>query len=385
MLQAIKSTMLRVIFLAFLALGLAAASSSECLKAPVDKEDSSLQWTGASYKWPCESTRTIYKNSGQYISKNAIATRSVIYKDEVFVAIPRLRSGVVATLVTTPLKKNVCKATLTPYPCWSMQEEGNCDSLQSVVDLFLDPQDLLWVLDTGIVNTLENPIRRCPPKVIAFDVKTKKVVKKLDLSGLVCAASRLQYIVVDYAPDGRCFVYVSDAATRAILVFDVGAGKGYRVVLPKAITHGCSRRDVLYIALVRKPCGNNVLYFSYLSSARMFSIKTEYLRRGSCHGRVHDVGIKPTKLVILGTDGGCAIFFRYEGQSEVYRWDTNTSFKSSNFVSVYRSPTCFLSTHVIVDFRRNTMRVLESNFPDYIHGRVGCGAYQQISPMEGCF
>lgn len=377
--------MLRVTILACLALGLAAAHSSECPKAPKEKEENSLQWTGASFKWPCESTKAIFKSSGKYVSKNAIATRSQIYKDEVFLAIPRLRSGIAATLVTTPLKKHSCHATLTPFPCWSMQEVGNCDALQSVVDLFMDPQEILWVLDTGVTSSLEHPIRRCPPKVIAFDPKTKKVLKKLDLSGLVCAASRLQYLVVDYAPDGRCFVYVSDAATRAILVFDVAAGKGYRVVLPKAITDGCNRRNVLYIALVRKACGNNVLYFSYLSSSRLFSIKTEYLRRGSCHGRVHDVGVKPHKIVILGTDGGCAIFFRYKGQSQVYRWDTNTAFKSANFTSVFKSATCFLATQAMPDLKRSKMRVLESNFPDYIKGQVGCGAYQVISPMEGCF
>lgn len=372
--------MIRPVIFALLAIGLVCANSDYS-----KKEETSLQWTGASYKWPCQSTKAIYKNSGKYISKNAIATRAQIYKDDMFVAIPRLRPGVAATLVMTPLKKNGCQVTLTPFPCWSMQEEGNCDALQSVVDLYMDPQELLWVLDTGVVNTLDHPVRRCPPKVLAFDVKTKKVVKKLDLSGLVCAASRLQYVVVDYAPDGRCFVYVSDAATRAILVFDVAAGKGYRVVLPKAITAGCARRDVLYMALVRKSCGNNVLFFTYLSSNRMFSIKSEYLRRGSCHGRVHDVGVKPSKLVILGTDGGCAIFFRYEGQSEIYRWDSNTSFKSAHFTPVYRSATCFLATHAVADIKRSKMRVLESNFPDYIQGQVGCGAYQQINVMEGCF
>lgn len=377
--------MFRPIVFALFSIGLAVAAKNCDIPEEDPVDPHSIQWTGASYQWPCESTKAIFKTSGKHISKNAIATRAQIFKDTVFIAIPRLRPGVAATLVTTTLKKEGCQASLTPFPCWSMQEEGNCDSLQSVVDLFLDPRDILWVLDTGVVNSLEYPIRRCPPKVIGFDAKTKKVVKKLDLSGLVCDASRLQYIVVDYAPDGRCFVYVSDAATRAILVFDVTGGKGYRVVLPKAITTGCSRRDVLYMALVRKSCGNNVLYFSYLCSNRMFYIKTEYLRRGSCQGRVHDIGAKPNKMVILGTDGGDIIFFRYEGQSEVFKWDTTTSFKESNFTPVYRSATCFLATHAIADLKRNKMRVLESNFPDYIQGQVGCGALQQINSMEGCF
>lgn len=373
--------MIRSTIFALLAVGVVLATS-ECNET----EENSIQWTGASFKWPCKSTKTIYKASGRYINKNHIGTRAQIYKDQVFIAMPRLRNGVAATLVSTSLKDTSCQAQLTPYPCWSLQEEGNCDAFQSVVDLFLDPQDILWVLDTGVINSLDNPVRRCPPKVVGIDVKTKKIVKKLDLAGLVCAASRLQYLVVDYAPDGRCFVYVADAATRAILVFDVAAGKGYRVVLPSEITAGCSKRDVLYMALVRKSDGNNVLYFTYLSSNRVFSIKTEYLRRGSCNGRVHEVGVKPSKMVILGTDGGCAIFFRYEGQSEIYRWDAcNTSFKNCNFKPVYKSDTCFLVTHCFPDVEGNKMRVFESNFPDYIQGQMGCGAYQEINPMGGCF
>lgn len=265
-----------------------------------------------------------------------------------------------------------------------MQEEGNCKSLQSVVDLFIDGKGILWVLDNGVVNSLESPIRRCPPKVVAICLKTKKVVKVLDLSSLVCAASRLQYLVVDTAKDGRCFVYVSDAATRSILIFDVSANKGSRMVLPQAVLTGCDRRDVLYISLVRKSCGDSVLYFTYLCSNRVFSIRTEYLRNGSTKGHVHDVGIKPAKLVVLGTDGGSCIFFRYEGESEVYKWDVNTSFKQCNFISVYRSSTCMLATHIFADYDRKQMRVLESNFPDYIQGTVGCGVIHQVKVLKSC-
>ncbi len=64
----------------------------------------------------------------------------------------------------------------------------------------------MWVLDVGIVNTLEQPVRRCAPKVVAIDVKTQKVLKVLDLSNLVLAESKLQYLVVDYDGAGGVFV-----------------------------------------------------------------------------------------------------------------------------------------------------------------------------------
>lgn len=246
-----------------------------------------LQWQGASFAWPCPSTKSLYKSSGKYISKHIIATRAQIVHETVFLALPRYKCGTPATLVVTKLKKGSAHTVLTPFPCWSMQEEGNCQALQSVVDIVIDNHDIVWVLDTGVINSLEKePLRKCPPKVVAFHAKTGKVLKIITLEGLTTATSRLQYLVVDYASDNHCFVYISDASCSSIIVFDVKASRGFRVVVPKAVVGKCNKRDVLYLALVRKSCGSTVLYFTYLGSKRMFSIKTEYLRKGFAKGRI---------------------------------------------------------------------------------------------------
>lgn len=156
------------------------------------------------------------------------------------------------------------------------------------------------------------------------------------------------------------------------------------MLLPKAVLATPCRRDILYIALVQRGCGNNFLVFTYLASNHIFSIRTDYLRSGSMAGRVVDLGVKPEKMIILGTDLGSAIFFRYEGQPEVYRWDSNTAFAPEHFIVVYKSNECLLSTSVSADLRRNRIRVLESNFPDYLENTVGCGAVQQINVIGGC-
>ena len=98
-----------------------------------------------------------------------------------------------------------------------------------------------------------------------------------------------------------------------------------------------------------------------------------------------DLGKKPSRMVIIGTDNGSAIFFRNEGDADVFRWDTNTPFIEANFKPVYRSATCQLATHAVTDYKRNTMRVLQSNFPDFMQNRVGCGAIQQLTMMQGCW
>ncbi|XP_001603573.1 major royal jelly protein 1 [Nasonia vitripennis] len=333
-----------------------------------------IQWTGGSnIEWPCTATKNMYKSSGKYVGKNVIATRAAIYKDDAFLALPRYRAGVPATLAKVSMKGKNCQASLSPFPCWTFQEEGNCAALQSVVDIFLDPQGILWALDTGIVNSLEEPVRKCPPKVVAINVKSGKVVKTVDISPLTSHISRLQYVVADYSSDGRVFIYVADAASRAILVFDVTSDRGYRVILPKAVTDGCTRRDVLYLSLIRRSDGTSCLLFTYLSSKNLFSIKTCHLQNGSAHGRIRNMGPKRDKVVFLGTDNGSAVFFRKEGESDVYRWNLADCTSSDNILKVYRGDSCALPTQVVSDYKRGRMRLLESNFPDYFQATVGCG------------
>jgi len=54
------------------------------------------------------------------------------------VALPRYKQGVPFTLGKVNLKKGECLAKIAPYPCWAIQEEGNCQALQSVVDVAVD-------------------------------------------------------------------------------------------------------------------------------------------------------------------------------------------------------------------------------------------------------
>lgn len=241
----------------------------------------------------------------------------------------------------------------------------------------------MWVLDVGVVNTLEQPVRRCAPKVVAINVKTQRVVRILDLSNLVMPQSKLQYLVVDYDQSGGIFVYVADAGGRAILVWDINNNKRYRVVLPGAVANPSgSDSDVLYILLVQKQ-SEKYLYFTYLKSPRLFAIKCEQLRNGQGSGAVVDIGQKPNGLnmVLLGTDNKSGVFLRYKGQSDIFLWDAESCFKAGNFLEVQRGNECRLATQVVPGYRKH-MWAIESNFHDYISDQVGCaGASIVLHPV----
>ncbi|XP_046816176.1 major royal jelly protein 1 [Vespa crabro] len=354
----------------------------------VDKQllpELSFTLNGHSLEWPCQSTKNIYETSGRYVARNVISTRMQIYKDDAILALPRYKPGVPFTLGAVSLKSKTCSPMILPFPCWAIQEEGNCEALQSVIDIVLDIQDILWVLDTGIVNTMTQPVRRCPAKVVGINVKTGKVVKIIDLSQFVLPLSHLQYMLVDYAEDGQVYIYISDAINKAIIIYNVTADRGNRVVLPNTVSAGLDKPDVLYMVLVRKSDGTSVVYFTYLGSNRLFGIRAANLRNGDLNGSIEEVGLKHQKIVLLGNDNGPAIFFRNKGESDIYMWNTETPFIQDNFLLVQKEGDCRLSTQVVPGSKR-LMWTIESNFQDYILNTVSCaGATVSIHPlMNSC-
>lgn len=244
----------------------------------------SINWTAACINFPCKTTKDLFKSSKKFIQTHNIGTRLQIYDGCIYVAYPRYKTGVPMTLGVS-CKFEGCGATFDPYPCWSYHEEGNCDALQSVSDFKIDQNGLLWVLDTGIIYSMDNPTRTCGPKIVVFNARTKKVVRVIKLDQLTVPQSRLQYLLVDYSESGRCFVYISDAATRSVIVYDVQARRGYRLVLPGSVLKGFGKKDVLYLALTT--CSEkNRLYFTYLSSRKVYYIDVENLRQGNSRGKI---------------------------------------------------------------------------------------------------
>lgn len=370
------------VVIALLATRIAVLEAQQVISAESSRP-SAVNWTAACINFPCKTTRDLFISSNRFKPINNIATRLQVHKGCIYVAYPRYLEGVPMTLGVS-CQFSGCGATFDPFPCWTYQEEGNCDALQSVADFKIDHLGLMWVLDTGITNTMSNPTRQCGPKIVVINVKTKKVVRVIKLDALVTASSRLQYLLVDYTADGRCLAYVSDAATRAIIVYDVQAKRGYRLVLPQAVIKGGNKRDVLYIALLQCNGGKSRLYFSYLSGKKVYQIDAENLRSGNPKGKILEFGTKPEEMVWVGADG-CYIYFRYAARPEVYRWSADSCFKQSNFNLIFESSHGLLTTQVVPDYEAKKMRALQSNFQDFIKREIGCGAKHQIADIQGCF
>lgn len=84
-------------------LSLATMIAADCENSIVS--ELTFRLGGNNLNWPGYATKNIYQQSGRYIPKNIIATRSQIYRDIAFVAIPRYRSGVPFTLGRVDMRK----------------------------------------------------------------------------------------------------------------------------------------------------------------------------------------------------------------------------------------------------------------------------------------
>ncbi|KAF4524749.1 hypothetical protein B566_EDAN013818 [Ephemera danica] len=346
----------------------------------LSKERLRWEWVGVNVNFPNSATRKIYETTGRYVAKNLVATRVqwLKHNGEVIVAIPRYKDGCAITLAKTSIKQLKDESVVPifqPYPNWNMQEEGNCDAIQSAVDIFFDTKThQLWVLDSGVTNSLSQTkcYNRCPPKIVVINTNTHTVTKVISLSGLVIPQSRLQHLVVETTKEGHKYVYVSDTDGYAIIVWDVKKSRGRRIVLPPEMyaERDGQTPDDLYMALVHNVRDASILYLTYFSSSRMFSIHTEFLHRDS-GGRTTEVGVKPARMIILGVDGRSTIFFKYEGEGNVYQWNTHTAFSLQNFVLVHKNKDRLLPTHVTPSGFPNLMVGINSNFQDYLCHKSG--------------
>lgn len=82
-----------------------------------------------------------------------------VWKDKLFITIPRRRLGVPSTLNYVSLNsQNRHNVPLNPYPNWDMNlypdTSSSLENFVSVYRIAIDVCDRMWFVDTGIVETL---------------------------------------------------------------------------------------------------------------------------------------------------------------------------------------------------------------------------------------
>lgn len=120
----------------------------------------------------------------KYRPENVVPTGIEAADHRIFIATPRLRAGVPATLSTIP--RNLPSSNnprLEPYPSWEWHSAGrddfNCSGLISVYRTRVDRCNRLWVLDSGINTSIDDFRVVCPPKLLVFDLESDQLIRQI--------------------------------------------------------------------------------------------------------------------------------------------------------------------------------------------------------------
>lgn len=257
------------------------------------------QWTLMQFDFPTDPVLL-----EKFEPHNSAPTGLEIGWDRLYIAIPRLRSGVPATLAWVPrsLPAGV-SPILQAYPSWSWHSAGrgdiNCTGLISVYRMRADRCNRLWVLDSGVITSLDDFRRVCPPKILIFDMATDRLVRSIYFPReLLRPSSLLTNIVLDdtrstsprhVATCDHIFAYISDTVAPGIIVYDGRRDNAWRV------THASMYPDPDFgeydiggekftlmdgvVGLAFSPA-QGLLYYQPLATDRLFSVSTAVLTAG---------------------------------------------------------------------------------------------------------
>ena len=190
------------------------------------------EWSVLNYTWDKVHTYDNYINTKKFIPHNcALAGINVDKKGDIYVTVPRWRSGVPATLNKLEMVPGSSEYTLTPFPSWDMQTEGKSGDLQSCQSMTIDSQNKMWVIETGRRNFL-SPVAKDyvdgAAGVWIIDLATGQVLSKYYFPAEVASydVSFVNDIVLD---ESRNLAYLSDAGGNGgLIVYNHGEATSRR-------------------------------------------------------------------------------------------------------------------------------------------------------------
>jgi len=221
---------------------------------------------------------------------------TVSREGRIFVTFPRWGDAVEFTVAELKDGKPV------PYPDANLNrlnKDRPADSLVSVQSAVVDPEDRLWLLDTGSVEF--GPVLSGGPKLVGVDLKTNKVFKTIRFPReVVSETSYPNDVRFDLRRGKGGVAYITDSSlkgTNGLIIVDIETGESHR----RLTGHPSTKPDQQFLPIVegrplmnRPPAGKPThmtfgsdgiaishngkhLYYSPLSSRRLYRVRTDVL------------------------------------------------------------------------------------------------------------
>ncbi|KAK2586171.1 hypothetical protein KPH14_001438 [Odynerus spinipes] len=262
------------------------------LNVNADSLETITQWSFLDFALPYD--RGFREN---FRPENSVPTGIDVSWHRIFVSVPRLRLGVPSTLNFIP--RNVplgSSPKLQAYPSWDWHSAGkgeiNCSQMISVYRTRIDRCNRLWVLDSGIMTSIDFFTPVCPPKLLIFDLQTDTLVREYTFPRESLRPNSLFTNLVIDEVRGACdnaFVYITDTAGPGLVVFDASNNTSWRLLHASMFPHpdytiyqiGDETFELMdgIVGLAFSP-RLGMVYYQPLATDRLFGVPTSALQTG---------------------------------------------------------------------------------------------------------
>ncbi|CAG5126278.1 unnamed protein product [Candidula unifasciata] len=289
------------------------------------------EWNQLEFAWPSNAEKEAAIQNQTYVPERSMLAGIKIHKDNVYVTIPRWRWLNGHPVVLAKVVNTTGKAVLEPYPSWAAQKQGDCNALQYVQSMEIDPNtDLMYVIDTGVIG---HQLSLCPAKVVIYDLKTNSQIHKYEFPQEVVNRSSvfLNDIVLDYINGTVRYLYITNTFEQTIVVYDLQTQSSYKKAHPTMGLEGNGAENITINGVTYTfPMAINgiamspdfkYVYYSSLAGYNLHQVPTSTLRSktaGTAGIRV--VGRKTSQTDGLA-HGNKRIYYGAIGLNAVYFWD----------------------------------------------------------------
>jgi len=279
------------------------------------KLEEKFKWKEVSYAWPSEQAKEEAITSGRYKPENNLPLGLDVWKDKLFITVPRWKSGVASSLNYVKVSSAEQSPVLTPYPNWEANTiesdgtgsgetvKGRADAKKaevvdgaladnsSIISTFrvrVDECDRLWVMDTGLADILGNPKQIAPNALVIFDLNTDKLIRRYTFQPSDIKENTFFANVIVDIPKNECenaYAYMPDLGGYGVVVYSYKSNKSWRVKHnffhfdPLSGDYNVGGvnfqwTDGVFGMALGKPSseGTRTVYFHALSSTREFSV-----------------------------------------------------------------------------------------------------------------
>ncbi|KAK0095302.1 hypothetical protein PV326_008731 [Microctonus aethiopoides] len=351
-------------------------------------------WKTVDFEFESEAARERAIFEGKYIPENNMPLGVELWHDKVFIALPKWKTGIPASLATVPRYSKTKSPKLRPYPSWGWHHQDSCGGMTSVFRMQVDQCDRLWIIDSGTVNLTSEPQQLCPPAIFIFDLRSDRLIKRYQIPEYQVKQDSLwSNIVVDIRNDdcNSAKAYISDVWRFAMIIYDFTTDSSFRIqhhfFLPDPLSsryelHGINFQwidGILGLALSPVDINNDrTLFFHPMSSFREFAVSTSVIRdnRTAETNAESFVPIGKPRAKDFGHSSGSAIdkngvmFFNMVTRDSVWCWDTRKEYIPQNMGLIgVSNETLIFPNDIRVDHEeRQSFWTISNRLPMYLYG-----------------